>query len=378
MYDVRRATQAPTSNIAHRTPHVRLVVLLLHVAHGGGVVAAAGGERERDDEEGGEEQALHQNERKVGVRPGARGAGHGQGSTPAAPGVIGNSGIAGAGTGRGRSVPVCGAACRGCRTGPAIFSAQPRLSVQALLGIDIGGSGIKGALVEPATGRLLTPRTRLDTPQPATPAAVASTVAKLAAQIGGEGPIGAAFPARIRRGVALTASNIDQAFIGTDVDALLTEATGRPVSVLNDADAAGLGEVQFGAAQGAMGVVLLLTFGTGIGSGLFVDGRLVPNTELGHLVLPGGKVAEPFASDKARKEGKLSWQEWAERVQSYLDYVEFLFAPDLIVVGGGVSKPERWAAFAPFLKTQARLVPAALRNEAGIVGAAAHAQSQGA
>ncbi|HYE59509.1 MAG TPA: ROK family protein [Rhodothermales bacterium] len=245
-----------------------------------------------------------------------------------------------------------------------------------LLGIDIGGSGIKGGLVDAENGRLLTERTRLDTPQPATPKAVGDTVATLAQRIGGEGPIGVAFPARIRRGVALTATNIDRAFLGTDVDALLTEATGRPVSVLNDADAAGLAEVRFGAARDARGVVMMLTFGTGIGSALFIDGQLVPNTELGHLVLPSGKVAEPYAADRARKDKKLSWEEWAGRVQVYLDHVEFLFAPDLIVVGGGVSKPDRWKEFASFLKTQARLVPAALRNEAGIVGAAAFARER--
>jgi polyphosphate glucokinase len=245
-----------------------------------------------------------------------------------------------------------------------------------LLGIDVGGSGIKAALVEPGTGRLLTNRTRLDTPQPATPEAVAATVADLAGRVGGEGPIGVAFPARIRQGVALTATNIDQAFLGTNVDTLLTEATGRPVAVLNDADAAGLAEVRFGAARDARGLVLMLTFGTGIGSALFVDGHLVPNTELGHLVLPSGKVAEPWAADRVRKEKKLSWEEWAARGQVYLDHLEFLFAPDLIVVGGGVSKPERWKEFERFLKTKARLVPAALRNEAGIAGAAAFAHER--
>lgn len=242
-----------------------------------------------------------------------------------------------------------------------------------LLGIDIGGSGIKGALVDTSTGQLVTNRIRLDTPQPATPKSVAETVARLAREVGGEGPVGVAFPARVQAGVARTASNIDKAFIGTDVDALLTEATGRGVHVLNDADAAGLGEVRFGGARGAKGVALMLTFGTGIGSGLFVDGRLVPNTELGHLVLPGGRVAEPYAAERVRKEEKLTWEAWSKRVQEYLDHVEFLFGPDLIVVGGGVSKPERWAQFGLFLKTNARLVPATLGNHAGIVGAALYA-----
>ncbi len=241
------------------------------------------------------------------------------------------------------------------------------------LGIDIGGSGIKGALVDTVTGLPVTERVRVETPQPATPESVAAAVAALVGQIGGEGPVGVAFPARVRRGVALTASNIDPAFIGCDVDALFTTAAGRPVSVLNDADAAGLAEVRSGAARDVRGVVLMLTFGTGIGSALFLDGALVPNTELGHVVLPGGKVAEPYAADRVRKAEDLSWAKWAVRVQEVLTYMEFLFAPDLIVVGGGVSKAERWAKFSPSLKTEAPLVPAALRNEAGIVGAAAWA-----
>ncbi len=245
------------------------------------------------------------------------------------------------------------------------------------LGIDIGGSGIKGALVDTTTGTTVTERIRVETPQPATPEAVAEAVRDLVREIGGEGPVGVAFPARVRRGVALTASNIDKAFIGCDIDALFTEATGRPVSVLNDADAAGLAEVRSGAAKGADGVVLMLTFGTGIGSALFVDGRLVPNTELGHIVLPSGLVAEPYAAERVRKADGLSWAKWGARVQEVLAYMEFLFAPDLIVVGGGVSKAERWAKFSPHLTTGARLVPAALRNEAGIVGAAAWAAANG-
>ncbi len=238
------------------------------------------------------------------------------------------------------------------------------------LGIDIGGSGIKGAPVDITTGELQDERYRIKTPQPATPKAVAETVAKLVKHFAYEGPVGAAFPARIKRGVAQTASNIDESFIGTNVEELFEEKTGQPFYVLNDADAAGVAEVHFGAGKGEKGVVLLVTVGTGIGSGLFVDGTLVPNTELGWLMLDNGKLAEPYAADRVRKDEDLSWSKWAGRFQEYLDRVEFLFGPDLIIVGGGISKPSKWDKFAHDLKTSARLVPAQLRNEAGIVGAA--------
>ncbi len=241
------------------------------------------------------------------------------------------------------------------------------------LGIDIGGSGIKGALVDTTKGVLASERIRVATPQPATPAALAEAVGTLVRELGGDGRVGVAFPARVRRGVALTASNIDPSFIGTDIDALFTEAAGREVSVLNDADAAGLAEVRSGAARDVKGLVLMLTFGTGIGSALFNDGVLVPNTELGHIVIPGGRVAEPYAAERIRKAEDLSWAKWGKRVQEVLTYMEFLFAPDRIVVGGGVSKPERWAKFGPSLVTQAPICPAELGNEAGIVGAAAWA-----
>lgn len=246
-----------------------------------------------------------------------------------------------------------------------------------VLGIDIGGSGIKGAPVNTATGELLAKRKRLDTPQPATPKAIADTVAALVDHFAWEGLLGVAFPARVRRGVAETASNIDKAFIGLDVDALLEQRTGRGAHVLNDADAAGLGEVLFGGGKGVDGVVLMITLGTGIGTGLFVDGALVPNTELGHVVLPGGKVAEPYAADRVRKDEKLSWEDYGKRVQKVVAYYDFLFAPDLMIVGGGVSKPERWGEFGPLLKASCPIVPATLRNDAGIVGAAVHAARLG-
>jgi polyphosphate glucokinase len=242
-----------------------------------------------------------------------------------------------------------------------------------ILGIDIGGSGIKGAPVDLERGCLAGERFRAATPQPATPAAVGNVVRQVTQHFGWSGPVGCAFPALVRGGVACTAANIDPAWIGTDVESLLGRRTGCPVTVLNDADAAGLAEVRFGAARDQRGVVLVLTLGTGIGSALFLDGRLVPNTELGHLELDGVK-AEWRASDRARKEGKLGWKKWTRRLNDYLLHLELLLSPDLIVLGGGVSrKHERFLAR---LKTRARIVPARLRNEAGMVGAALAAEPQ--
>lgn len=234
-------------------------------------------------------------------------------------------------------------------------------------GVDIGGSGIKGAEVDLTTGTLRTERIRVPTPRPATPAAVAEVVRTLLDEAGWGGAFGVTVPAVVDRGVARSAANIDPGWIGTDVPALLAAATGRTATALNDADAAGLAEVAFGAARGVSGTVLMLTFGTGIGSALFLDGRLVPNTELGHLELDGHE-AEHRAAESARERENLSWPEWAERVERYLRHVDDLLRPDLLVVGGGASrKADRWL---PSVDVRPRLVPAALRNEAGIVGAA--------
>ncbi|MBI3688384.1 MAG: ROK family protein [Actinobacteria bacterium] len=233
-------------------------------------------------------------------------------------------------------------------------------------GVDIGGSGIKGAVVDTATGRLLTERRRVDTPSLSTPKAVAKVVAQLVHEAGWDGVAGVAFPAVIKRGVALTAANVDKSWIGTDADATFSVATGLDVTVLNDADAAGLAEVRYGAAREASGVVILLTFGTGIGSALFLDGRLVSNSELGHLEIDG-LDAETRAAASAKEREGLSWREWAKRVQRYLRHVEDLFAPDLFVVGGGVSKKsERWV---PLLELRTPVKPAELENDAGIAGA---------
>jgi polyphosphate glucokinase len=236
-------------------------------------------------------------------------------------------------------------------------------------GIDIGGSGIKGALVDTATGELLTPRTRILTPQPSSPEAVAAVVATMLADAGWTGPVGATFPAVIQHGVARSAANVDKSWIGTDVDACFTNAvaTHNDVFVLNDADAAGIAEARFGAAKGVAGVVILLTFGTGIGSALLMNGTLVPNTELGHLELHGHD-AEKRAAASVRDDEHLSYKKWAQRVNDYMSHVERLFTPDLFVVGGGVSKDaEKWV---PLLTLSTPVRPAQLLNNAGIVGAA--------
>ncbi len=235
------------------------------------------------------------------------------------------------------------------------------------LGIDIGGSGVKAAPVDVSRGHLLAERLRLPTPRPATPAKLLPVVAAIVQRFEWSGAVGATFPAVVRDGVARTAANVDRSWIGTDLVSTLSAAAGVPVTVLNDADAAGVAEVRFGAARNMPGTVLLLTFGTGIGSALFVDGTLVPNTELGHLELDGVD-AERRASEAARERERLSWAKWAERVQRYVCHVEQLFSPDLIVVGGGVSKrADKWL---PLLEVSTRTVAAVLGNNAGIVGAA--------
>jgi len=246
-----------------------------------------------------------------------------------------------------------------------------------ILGIDIGGSGIKGALVDVERGTLTAERHRIPTPQPSRPDAVADTVAQIVRHFDWQGPVGCTFPAVVKKGIVYSAANVDKSWIGTDGDSLLEERTGCPVLLLNDADAAGLAEMTFGAGKGRGGLIFVLTFGTGIGSALFINGRLVPNTELGHLPFLCQKKrivdAEDYASDRIRKEEKLKWGKWAERVNQYPSLLEDLFSPDLFIVGGGASKSH--PKFLPRLKTQAEIVPAQLLNEAGIVGAALAARS---
>jgi polyphosphate glucokinase len=238
------------------------------------------------------------------------------------------------------------------------------------LGIDIGGSGIKGAIVDLDKGDLIGERQRIETPQPATPQAVAQVVGELVRHFQWQGPIGVTFPAIVRNGVTMTAANVDKSWIGTDAAALFAAATGCKVGVLNDADAAGIAEMTFGAGRGrTKGLVMVLTFGTGIGSAIFLDGKLLPNSEFGHLPMPmKGIIAEHYCSERIRKEEDLKWGVWATRANHYLALLELLLSPDLFIIGGGISKKaDKWL---PLLKTQAALAPAELLNEAGIVGAA--------
>jgi polyphosphate glucokinase len=243
-------------------------------------------------------------------------------------------------------------------------------------GIDVGGSGIKGAPVDLERGAFAAERVRIETPQPATPDAVCDVIAQVLEDAGAPaGAFGLTLPAVVTRGVVRTAANIDDAWIGTDVVALVEQRTGRRPVVVNDADAAGIAEARYGAARDVPGTVLVLTLGTGIGSALVVDGRLVPNTELGHLELDG-HVAEQRASDAAREREDLSWPDWAARVERYLRHVDRLLWPDLVVVGGGVSKKaDRWL---PLIDVRPPVRPAELRNDAGIVGAALLAASAAA
>jgi polyphosphate glucokinase len=236
------------------------------------------------------------------------------------------------------------------------------------LGIDIGGTGIKGAPVDVAAGKLLAARQKIATPRPALPDAVADVVKQITTSFGWSGPVGITFPGVVTDGVTRTAANLDPAWIGLDARALFGEATGSPVRVLNDADAAGVAEMRFGAGVGEKGTVLVLTFGTGIGSALFTGGLLVPNTEFGHVEIRG-QDAETRASERAKTLNDLSWGKWAGRVEEYLRHMEALISPHLIIIGGGISKQS--ARFVPRLTgIRARIVPALMLNDAGIVGAA--------
>lgn len=244
------------------------------------------------------------------------------------------------------------------------------------LGIDVGGSGTKGALVDTKTGRLLTDRLRIKTPQPATPKAVIATIKSLVKEFKYKDPLGVGFPAIVLDGVVKSAANIDDSWIDYPGEKVIAEATGCQVNLLNDADAAGMAEMRFGAGRNKTGVVLILTLGTGIGSALFVNGKLVPNSELGHLYLRGHSVdAEDYASDRIRSEEKLNWSQWAARLDEYFHHLELLFSPKIIILGGGVSK--KYEKFVPHLTVRAEVIPAKLRNEAGIVGAALAAKELG-
>ena len=239
------------------------------------------------------------------------------------------------------------------------------------LGIDIGGTGMKAAPVDVTTGRLLGERFRIPTPQPSTPEAMAAVVRDLDRHFtditGGRGPVGVAFPAVVQSGVVHSAANIDSSWMGADAASAFSEAVGRPVVVVNDADAAGIAEMSFGAGRGRSGLVITLTLGTGIGSGMFMDGVLVPNTEFGHLEFRGESV-ERYAAASAMEREELPWEDWADRVGEFLDMVDRLFSPDMVILGGGVSRePERWFHR---IDTRFETVIAAMANHAGVVGAA--------
>lgn len=237
-----------------------------------------------------------------------------------------------------------------------------------ILGIDIGGSTLKAAPVDTLTGSLAGERLLVPTPQPVTPAAVAIALTEMVRHFAWNGPVGCGVPAVIRDGYAHTAANIDRSWIDTDIVTLFHAATGCPVTILNDADAAGLAEMRFGAGRNQHGTVIIITIGTGLGTALFRDGTLVPNTELGHLLLPGGLVAERFASAAVKNREGLDWPEWAGRLDLYLRSLEEIFTPDLFILGGAISSDFRW--FSPYLRLHTPVRPADLRNDAGIVGAA--------
>lgn len=241
-----------------------------------------------------------------------------------------------------------------------------------ILGIDIGGSGIKGAPVDTEKGELIAERHKILTPKGADPEPVVEVVADIVNHFKWSGLIGCTFPAIIRKGVAHSAANVSDKWIGTNVEQLIREATGLQTHVLNDADAAGIAEIHFGAGQGELGTIILLTIGTGIGSVLFYKGVLVPNVELGHLHMDDGMKAEHYAADSARKRDGLKWKKWAPRFNKYAQHVEFLFSPDLFIIGGGASK--KFHKYEEYLDLQTPIVPAASLNESGIIGAAIAAQ----
>jgi polyphosphate glucokinase len=241
------------------------------------------------------------------------------------------------------------------------------MKLKKILGIDIGGSGVKGAIVNTKKGEPTTDRYRIPTPQPATPEAVAKVITKITKHFNWTGPIGVGYPGVIQHGVARTAANLDDSWIDKNLNKLFSNATGCKVHVVNDADAAGMAEIKFGAGKGVKGTVILITVGTGLGTVIFTDGKLVPNLEFGHLTLHGAD-AELYASDAARSKNNLEWDIWAGRFNEYLLRIEELVWPDIIIIGGGASK--KGDKFFPLLTTKAKVVPATLKNEAGIVGAA--------
>ncbi|XOV81172.1 MAG: polyphosphate--glucose phosphotransferase [Aestuariibacter sp.] len=243
-----------------------------------------------------------------------------------------------------------------------------------VLGIDVGGSGIKGAVVDTVSGEMLTERHRIETPQPATPDAVAAVIKELVTHFDWRGPIGCGFPAAIQHGVAKTAANIDDSFIGKNIEQLFTKATKLDVYCVNDADAAGMAEFKLGKGKGMDGTVIFVAVGTGLGTAIFTHGNMLPNTELGHIYLDNGKKGEKYASDAARKRNELKWKQWAPRFNQYLKHLEAWFWPDLFILGGGASK--KMDKFEKYLALNTPVVAASLLNEAGIIGAAVYADTE--
>ncbi len=248
------------------------------------------------------------------------------------------------------------------------------MKAKYMMGIDIGGSGIKGAIVDIKRGKAKTDKYRLPTPNPSTPKAVAETIKQIADHFDWKGPIGVGFPGVMQHGVVKTAANIDSTWLDVNLEKLISKHIGVPCIALNDADAAGVAEMRYGAGKKNKGLVVVLTIGTGIGCAMFTQGKLVPNCELGHICMPGGiEDAEKWTSDAARKTFELEWNDWMTRLETYIKYVESLFWPDLVIIGGGLSKKLEKKGFS--FKTQCKVVPAKLLNEAGIIGAALAAKN---
>lgn len=237
-----------------------------------------------------------------------------------------------------------------------------------ILGIDIGGSGIKGALVNAETGEMLTERFRIATPESKKPAAMAEVVAQVVDHFDYKGPVGCGFPSIVKNGVCMSKGNLHKSWVGVNIDALFTQATGREFTVLNDADAAGYASMNFGAGRGQDGLVIMITIGTGLGSGAFYDGKLIPNFEMGQIPYKSHKKIESWAAASAKEKENLNYKKWGKRFNKFLHLVELIVCPDLIVIGGGTSKD--WEMFAPYIDISTKVVKADLMNDAGIIGAA--------
>lgn len=242
-----------------------------------------------------------------------------------------------------------------------------------ILGIDIGGTGIKGAIVDVETGELLTERIKILTPQPASPTAISEVVNQIVDKFDYRGVMGVGFPAIIRQGVAMSASNIDKQWINTNCEILFTNTSGNQTFVANDADVAGLAEFKYGIGRDTKGTVIFLTIGTGIGSAVFYDGIMIPNTEFGHLIFKNNEIAEKYCSNVARKKHNLSWKEFGKRLNEYLNYLDKLFSPHLMIIGGGIVNS--FDEFKSELNIGTKVIPATLENAAGVIGAAMYAKS---